>query len=298
MSRPVVIGEAVLEESPGEPARLAGTALRVAWHLAGLGADPLLITRLGADDEGDAIVRRLSAWGLDTRGIQRDESLPTTRMRHASHERRGIAPPPPQSFDAIDDAEMLEAIDDADASLVYHGTLAFREVSALSRLRRVCRAAELPRFVDLDLHEPWWTAPLALDVLSRAEWAKLSRDEAAALFPAAALDDVQLVRQVERAVRTRTLSVMIVTLGADGALLVEKDGPVHRVEAENEGEFVDPSGTGEAFASACLLGALRGWPWTLTLRLASRFAGRVGTVPGALPDHRTFYDDFLRWRPA
>ncbi|HRV09486.1 MAG TPA: PfkB family carbohydrate kinase, partial [Acidobacteriota bacterium] len=79
--RPVVFGEVVFDLFPDGSEVLGGAPFNVAWHLKGLGERPLMITRIGDDQRGRAILDRMLSAGLDVAGVQMDEEHPTGTVR-------------------------------------------------------------------------------------------------------------------------------------------------------------------------------------------------------------------------
>ncbi len=271
--RPVLFGEVLFDCFPDRRV-LGGAPLNVAWHLKGLGLDPLLISRVGEDALGEEAVRAMAAFGLDTRGVQRDPYRPTGQV---TVEVRGGEPafaiPPGQAFDGIA-AEELPPL--PGEGLFYHGTLAMR-APASRRALEVLRGAGLPAFVDLNLRAPWWERAWVEEALSSARWAKLNREELCAL----GFDTPEALRE------RFGLELVALTLGEGGAALVTPEG-------RREGEavpcaLVDTVGAGDAFSAVLLKGLIRGWPAERMLDEALRFASRVCTLRGAVPSDRAFY---------
>lgn len=82
MTAVICLGEALidrLEPWGGHPGQdcLGGAPTNVACALARLGTPAALISRLGNDQAGEALVRCCSGRGVDLRGLQRDGSRPT-----------------------------------------------------------------------------------------------------------------------------------------------------------------------------------------------------------------------------
>ena len=75
--RPILIGEVLFDCFPDGSRVLGGAPFNVAWHLQAFGLDPLLISRVGADQAGDEVLAAMESWGMDRTGVQRDEELPT-----------------------------------------------------------------------------------------------------------------------------------------------------------------------------------------------------------------------------
>jgi fructokinase len=79
--RPVVVGEVLFDVFPDDDRILGGAPFNVAWHLQAFGLDPLLITRIGDDADGTAVVDAMSSWGMDLSGVQTDAGAPTGEVR-------------------------------------------------------------------------------------------------------------------------------------------------------------------------------------------------------------------------
>jgi fructokinase len=51
--RPVIVGEVLFDTLPSGEAMLGGAPFNVAWHLKGFGLDPLFISKVGEDCNGE-----------------------------------------------------------------------------------------------------------------------------------------------------------------------------------------------------------------------------------------------------
>ena len=54
--RPLVFGEVLFDEMPDGARILGGAPFNVAWHLEAFGLRPLMITRIGVDQQGDEVL--------------------------------------------------------------------------------------------------------------------------------------------------------------------------------------------------------------------------------------------------
>ena len=105
---------------------------------------------------------------------------------------------------------------------------------------------------------------------------------------------------------------VILTLGADGALIVSRDGRVDRVAPYVPPQIVDTTGAGDAFSAGLAAGLAYGLELTAAAQIGAVCGGlavtRRGVIP-ALPDRATLIDalvasgkqgiaDALRQRPA
>jgi fructokinase len=294
--RPVIFGEVLFDIFPDGSAVLGGAPFNVAWHLQGLGERPLVITRVGRDEQGDRVLDRMRAWNMDTSGVQRDEERATGRVE-VSLEDAGpsYSIPEDQAFDAIDEREALPRLEESERwGLFYHGTLATRTLGGARTRKVLVEEIGLARFVDLNLREPWWSPASAARAMGGARILKLNADELAALYPRAAEGRDELIEQGQRLRGERDVETLVVTLGDDGAVMIDAGGGIHTAPAAQPEDFVDSVGAGDAFSAVMILGLQRGWPPARTLERAARFAGAVCGLRGATTDDTRIYDETRR----
>ena len=297
--RPIVFGEVLFDRFEDGRTVLGGAPFNVAWHLCGLGLDPLLVSRVGADALGDRVLAAMDDWGLDPAGVQRDPTRPTgsVEVRVEDGQPR-FQIRPDQAFDHIDPEPAEAAIDSAGAGPLYHGTLAARGRSALALdvLRSPCHG--LPAFVDANLRAPWWERDAVRARLRGARWAKLNDDELAVLagLPRGVLDGTDAVVEAgERERQALGLDVLVVTRGAAGAVVVSRE-TAHAAPAAPVDVLADTVGAGDAFAAVTLLGLVRGWPLLVALERALQLASAVCARRGATaPDRKLYRDHLERW---
>lgn len=75
--RPLIFGEVLFDRFPDGSVVLGGAPFNVAWHLQAFGLAPLVISRVGRDALGGAVVAAMTGWGMDRRGVQFDATHPT-----------------------------------------------------------------------------------------------------------------------------------------------------------------------------------------------------------------------------
>src|SRR5882672_68772 len=63
--------------------RLGGAAANLAYHAKSLGAEALLVSRVGSDERGRRALGELTERGVDVRAVQIDEDAPTGTVRVA-----------------------------------------------------------------------------------------------------------------------------------------------------------------------------------------------------------------------
>lgn len=295
----VLFGEILADVFPDRSV-LGGAPFNVARHLAAFGLDTLLVSRVGDDDLGREIFAAMASAGMDARAVQVDGDRPTgrvqVRMETGGHR---FEIPPAQAFDFIDPEAARSAASVREASMVYFGTLSQRGDVSRSALEAVLTAAPAPRFVDLNLRDPWYTADAIRFSLQQADILKINAEELMTLGRLFGLDGEDQEDRVRGLMRHFDIGRAIVTCAEEGAWQVMENGQWTATPlAFGQPDVVDTVGAGDGFAAVCILGAVEGWPLPETLNRADAFARTICGLRGAVPDSADFYRPFLReWHP-
>jgi fructokinase len=292
--RPLIFGEALFDHFPDGSRVLGGAPFNVAWHLRGFRANPLMLTAVGRDAEGEEILDRMARWGMDTSGVQIHPSRPTGRVTaHLGNGNPHYEIEARQAYDAIRAKELPPLPFLAEADVLYHGTLALREPASSASLEHLRRQIGLPTLVDVNLRAPWWTPEDVLDRLRETEWVKLNREEAELLGGFSASDPIRLEEAGNRFREEFSIHNLVITLGDEGALALTPEGAFSQA-AVQVSEGVDSVGAGDAFAAVLLLGLHQGLDVAEVLRRASSFAADVCRIRGATTEDLDLYDRHLR----
>lgn len=290
--RPVIFGEVLFDCFAGGPEVLGGAPFNVAWHLQGFGLQPLMISRVGEDAHGDEVLGQMQAWGMDTRGVQRDPEHPTGRVnivQDGTHHSFDILPD--QAYDHIDAETAGQLLLDVNVALLYIGSLGRRQPVSRQAMEAL-QAQGYPVFVDINLRAPWWDAAGVQALLRQARWFKLNDEELQQLEPAAADSEIDAARAL---LENNGLELLILTRGAAGALLLSRDAQ-YEGRPPPVGRLVDTVGAGDAFSAVTILGLLRGWPLEQTLERALGFAARISEQRGATAADPELYRHYReRW---
>ncbi|HOC01527.1 MAG TPA: carbohydrate kinase [Verrucomicrobiota bacterium] len=284
LDRPLVIGLGeVLWDLLPAGRQLGGAPANFAYHAHALGAEALVVSRVGNDALGREILHRLEGLGLRIDGIGTDPSAPTGTVsvaldRHGTptftiHE--GVA------WDFVEARpEILEQA--ARANAVCFGTLAQRTAAGRAAIRTVLHAAppSALRIFDVNLRQHFWTPDVIETSLHLADVLKLNDTElpvVARLFGANGDEAAQV-----RALAARfELEAVALTKGAQGSALLVGDTLVRRPGSKLE--IADTVGAGDSYTAALTLGLLTHLDPHRILESAHRLADYVCTQPGAMP---------------
>lgn len=297
--RPILFGEVLFDEFPDGSTVLGGAPLNVAWHLQAFGLRPLLISRVGDDQRAMQLLDAMTAWGLDTSGIQRDDSHPTGTVR-VSLDRGQPAFDilAHQAYDFIDAAAALAAARAASPALLYHGTLGMRAATARAALLALRDRPHTSCFVDVNLRPPWSTMEIVGAALRGVSRAKLNHHELQQIAAHERLRHTGLDDMADAVRRRFGVHTLVVTCGEHGAFFVGPTGRETGVAVEAQ-QIVDTVGAGDAFSAVTMLGLMKHWPTATILRRAMAFAAAICGIRGAISADRGLYQYHLRqWSGA
>ncbi len=295
--KPVVYGEVLFDQFEDGSVVLGGAPFNVAWHLQGFGLQPIFISRVGKDDLGERVLRAMTGWGMDTRGLQKDPLRSTGTVQVAlQNGQPAFNILPDQAYDYIDAGPLLPLLTSETCSLLYYGSLISRSATSRESLQALRTNTRLPAFVDINLRSPWWDHPLIWQSLRGARWAKLNDQEIKL-----AIEEKQLAqRSIEEAAtalrQKYQFELLIATLGEKGAYFVDEKG-VYQAQPVKVETLVDTVGAGDAFSAVTILGLIHGWPHPLIQQRAMEFASTICQIRGATTAQHELYTACLeRWK--
>lgn len=290
-----LFGEVLADVFPDRTV-LGGAPFNVARHLKAFGLNPVLITRTGNDALRDELLAAMTDCGMETMGVQCDQTYPTGQVKvHFEGGTHRFEILPEQAYDHIHATVARMVALSIHPQLVYFGTLAQRHPASRSALKMLLNNARVPTFFDVNLRSPWYESQILRRSLRQADTVKLNNEEMAILADLFALPGDTLAGYARSFMQTFDIGQVLVTCGAEGAWLVQRDGAEVSIKPQGkEIEVVDTVGAGDGFSAVFMLGKLRGWPVAQTLARAHEFAAAICTIRGAAPEQADFYDPFMR----
>jgi fructokinase len=174
-----IFGEVLFDHFPDGKRVLGGAPFNVAWHLQAFGEEPYFISRVGIDREAEEVRTAMRAWGMDVSGLQTDTLHTTGQVRVSiQQDEPSYDIVAPAAYDAI----AADSHGDK-CKLLYHGSLALRNVSSRDAMQQLKACSPQTVFVDVNLRAPWWEASQVLEMVRSAQWVKLNSEELAVLYP-------------------------------------------------------------------------------------------------------------------
>jgi 2-dehydro-3-deoxygluconokinase len=269
---------------------VAGAESNLAIGLSRLGHAAGWFSRVGDDEFGRALVFRIRGEGVDTSHVISDASAPTGLV---IRERREVGPIEQVYYRRGSAASRLSP---ADLDPGYLGSARFLHLTGITpalsdscrqtvfEAAKMARAAGVKVVLDPNYRSKLWAPPEFRDVVralgSQCDILLPGMDEALLL---SGQSDPELAA---RELHGLGPDLVVIKLGAAGALALAANGHVTRSPAVHVERIVDPVGAGDAFAAGLLSGMLRGWTLAESLALANRCGALAMISPGdmeALP---------------
>jgi fructokinase len=288
--RVTVIGEALWDSMP-DGLFLGGAPANVACHLNELGRAPTVVSRVGDDELGREVLRRLSARGLDTSRVQIDDGDVPTGFVVVTMD--GEMPSydivRPSAWDKM--AATQELIEAARDAVVVYGSLAQRDETSRKAIEAAARAAG-KRVFDVNLRAPFIDPESCVEHARRCWLLKLNDDELPEMYAWCGLDGVRASKESNAWIVPMACALkevlecenLCVTRGGDGAALISSSGQV----TQHPGfvvRAVDTVGSGDSFLATLLDALLSGESPAASLERACRVGAYVATQRGATPRH-------------
>ncbi|NKI94114.1 carbohydrate kinase family protein [Rhizobacter sp. SG703] len=235
-----------------------GCAGNIAYTLAKLGGEPLVMATVGADDE--EYRARIASWGASTEFVRNvPDSYTAQAIIITDTDNNQITAFHPGAMQAAHTITVptdrgvriaIVAPDGRDAMLQHAQQLA---------------DAQIPFIFDPGQGLPMFDGAELSRFIAQASWVTVNDYEARMLSERTGLS-------IEAMSRSH-LQGVVVTLGAEGCELWQQ-GVCTRVPGVPASEVLDPTGCGDAFRAALLYGLERGW----TLERCVALGNRVGAL--------------------
>ncbi len=277
---PLVIGEVLLDQFPDGTSILGGAPFNVAWNLQGFGLNPLFVSAIGNDTQGQQIREPMKRWNMDQRGLQTSKEYPTGTVQvtlDRGQPEYEIVFPTAYDFVAYPSFE----VNPESFSILYHGSLAWRGESTRQTIRRLIKESRLPRFVDINIRKPWFQNEWVAELVGGAEFIKLNDEELSELTNKSVSGSDKITEAVQ-SMRDQynPNAVYLVTCGARGAYVLTATETIF-APAPTPTQIVDTVGAGDGFAAAMIDGILSNRSFQESLERAVNFAARICAQQGA-----------------
>jgi fructokinase len=277
------IGEVLWDMLPTGP-QMGGAPANFTCHARALGAEAAIISRVGKDDSGEELTRRLAQLGVSTAGITIDPHHPTGTVdvefgadgqpRYTIHESA--------AWDYLEASQELFLIASRAAAICY-GTLGQRSETSRMAISSIVKHTkpEALRVYDVNLRQHFFSPQLVHESMLMANLVKLNEDELRIIAPMLGIIHQSPGDQLAALFDRYGLRLIACTRGGEGSLLF--NGETLCEHSGLETRVVDTVGAGDSFAATITLGLLMDWPIGKISETANRIASHVCSCTGATP---------------
>ena len=277
----VAYGEVLWDVFPDKK-KIGGAPLNVALRMKTLGCDVAMISCVGKDQDGEAIINHVKQLGLDTEAITQSEEFPTGLVEVTLNE-TGSATYEikyPAAWDKIvlnDQAKKL--VNNAD--VVIYGSLVCRDEVSRKSLEELLQT-NVYKVFDVNLRKPHYTYEILDKLMHSADFIKFNDEEIIEIASALQSPFVGIEENIHFIAERTNARGICVTRGGDGALLYWK-GELY----ENKGypvKVADTVGAGDSFLAALITSLLTDKEPQSAIDFACAVGALVAEAPGANPD--------------
>lgn len=276
------IGEVLWDNLPSGP-RMGGAPTNFACHARALGADARIVSRVGDDESGALLLRKLEETGMPTSGISIDPDHATGSV---GVEIIGEGQPLFTIYQnvawdhLVADAATEDLFKRADA--VCFGSLAQRDRVSANVIRSLVdlTAPSALRVFDVNLRQNYFTTETILSSLELANVLKLNDAELPKLAEMFDLSG-SAREQFTTLISKFDLRLIAYTRGSEGSILF--DGHEWCEHPGLTTQICDTVGAGDSFTATVVMGLLKGWPLEAISTAANEVAAYVCSCDGAVP---------------
>ena len=285
-ARIVAMGDGLWDLFPDGP-RFGGATANYACHASRLGGDVSMVSGVGMDERGDALLQVYRKHGVNTDLVHALQDYPTGVV-HVELTEKGLPTFTIGENAAWDHWEWNQGIERtvSSADALYFGTLGQRGPSARDGIRKALAIAQnqnIPRILDINLRAPFYNDSLIRESIALCSVLKLSDEELGEVSQACGLDTSKDEKSVLMELRSKYgLDLVVMTRGAEGAVLNHAGGVVEQPGVP--AKVVDTVGAGDSFTASMTLGLLAGKDYPQILKDACKVAAGVCSHAGAVPD--------------
>ncbi|SEO63292.1 fructokinase [Flavobacterium sp. CF108] len=261
--------------------KIGGAPLNVALRMKSLGCDVAMISCVGNDEDGKAILETVKDLGLETVSIIASKDFPTGLV-NVTLDKTGSATYEikyPSAWDKIilnDEARKLTV----DADVLIYGSLVCRDEVSRKSLEELLKS-NVYKVFDVNLRKPHYTYEILEQLMKSANFVKFNDEEILEIASALNFPHTDLKENMNFISSLADVKGICVTRGKHGALLLWEG-----IFYENNGYPIvvaDTVGAGDSFLATLVTSLLTDKKPQQALDFACAMGALVAGSPGANP---------------
>jgi fructokinase len=259
-----------------------GAPMNVAIGLQNLGIGSYIVSSVGADSLGEAIKEFLITKNCSTIYLQEQLTLPTGMVKVTTNAlgNNSYEIVQPAAWDNILVEESLKTKLQNAYGLVY-GTLSCRRPENETYLLELLALSTL-NICDINFRTPFYNKALFEKLMAFTHIVKMNDEELAIIAKWFKLENCTLEEQVEKLYEQFKFKLLIVTKGANGAMVKNQTGIYY--SKSYKVAVVNTVGCGDAFLAAFLKAIINNEPIQEALNYAAAIGAWVATHNSANPN--------------
>lgn len=265
--------------------KLGGAPLNVAVHLLKHNINVFMVSKVGRDKLGKAIIKSMKELGLNTEYIQIDDKLPTSEVL-VSLDVQGKPSYEicePVAWDNINNSTAINELVERSGIVVY-GTLASRNQETRNTLLSILDHSKSLKIIDVNLRYPFDNQEVVDLLLRKSDIIKLNDDELQLIstWYNANVDNNEMER-LRWFSDEFNCDFICLTKGDKGAYVYD-NGAIIRHNGYQV-KVADSVGAGDAFLAGFISSILSEQPIEQALDFACANGAFVASCEGATPDY-------------
>lgn len=277
----VAYGEVLWDVFANEK-KIGGAPLNVALRMKTLGCEVAMISCVGNDEDGKAIIDQVKSLGLETAAIIKSEEFPTGLVNVTVNERGSasyeISYPSAWDKIVLNDFAKKKVLD---ADVLIYGSLVCRDEVSRESLKELLQTKAYKVF-DVNLRKPHYSYEMLEQLMHSSDFIKFNDEELLEITAAMNSQFTSLEDNMHFIAERTKVTAMCVTRGKHGALLMW-NGQIF----ENGGypvEVADTVGAGDSFLAALITSLLTGKEPQYAIDFSCAIGALVAEAPGANPE--------------
>ena len=262
--------------------KIGGAPLNVALRMKTFGCEVAMISCVGNDEDGEAIINQVKSLGLETDTIVKSEDFPTGLVNVTLNERGSASYEIayPSAWDKIELNDFAKKIA-SDADVLIYGSLVCRDKISRASLEELLQTQAYKVF-DVNLRKPHYTYEMLEQLMHASDFIKFNDEELLEITATMKSSSISLEENMRFIAERTKVTAMCVTRGKHGALLMW-----HGQIYENGGypvEVADTVGAGDSFLAALITSLLTGKEPQNAINFACAVGALVAEAQGANPE--------------
>lgn len=272
----------VLWDVFGNEKKIGGAPLNVALRMKALGCNVAMVSCVGNDTDGIAIINQVKSLGLETDAIIKSEEFPTGLVQVSLNENGSASYEInyPSAWDKIVLNETAKKLV-TQADVLIYGSLVCRDSVSRLALEELLQN-DLYKVFDVNLRKPHYSYDIIEKLMQSASFIKFNDEELLEIASAMGSPYVGLEENIAFIAKKTNSKAMCVTKGKDGASLLWEGKLYH-----NSGysiKVVDTVGAGDSFLATLITSLLTGKSPQESINLACAVGALVAGSAGANPE--------------